>query len=172
MRGLSVPTITRSGFMKSAIAAPSFRNSGFETTSKSTCAPRAISVAPIGRLDLVRRAHRHRRLGHDDLVFVHVLADRARDREHVAQVGRAVLVRRRADGDDLEQAVRDRRPGVGRELQPALVPVAGDRLVEARLVDRDLAGVQARDLGRVDIDANDVVAGVRQAGAGDETDVT
>ena len=38
--------------MKSAIAAPSFRNSGFETTSKSTCAPRAISVAPIVALTL------------------------------------------------------------------------------------------------------------------------
>ena len=62
--------------------------------------------------------------------------------------------------------------GVRREAEPALLAVAGDHLVEARLVDRDLAGVQARDLGRVDVDADDVVAGVRQAGAGDETDVT
>ena len=38
--------------MKSAIAAPSFRNSGFETTSKSTCTPRAISVAPTVALTL------------------------------------------------------------------------------------------------------------------------
>ena len=52
MRGLSVPTITRSGFMKSAIAAPSFRNSGFETTSKSNCTPRAINVAPTVALTL------------------------------------------------------------------------------------------------------------------------
>ena len=52
MRGLSVPTTTRSGFMKSAMAAPSFRNSGFDTTSKSTVTPRAISVAPTVALTL------------------------------------------------------------------------------------------------------------------------
>ncbi len=62
--------------------------------------------------------------------------------------------------------------GVGREVEAALVPVAGDHLVEARLVDRDLAGIEARDLGGVDVDADDVIAGVRQAGAGHETDVT
>ena len=101
-----------------------------------------------------------------------MLADRAGYRQHVAQVRRAVLVGRRADRDDLEQAVGDRGLGVGREREPALVPVAGDHFVESRLVDRDLAGVQARDLGRIDIDADHVVAGVCQAGAGHETDVT
>ncbi len=49
--------------MKSAIAAPSFRNSGFETTSNSTFAPRSASVlsisartlsaVPTGTVDLV-----------------------------------------------------------------------------------------------------------------------
>jgi len=38
-------------------------------------------------------------------------------------------------------------------------------------VDGDLAGVQARDLGGIDVDADDVIAGIRQAGAGDEPDV-
>jgi hypothetical protein len=33
-RSEATPTTTRSGRMKSSIAAPSFRNSGFETTSK------------------------------------------------------------------------------------------------------------------------------------------
>ena len=55
---------------------------------------------------------------------------------------------------------------------PSLVAVPGDQLVEARLVDRDLAGVQARDLGGIDVDADDVIAGIRQAGAGHEPDVT
>ena len=64
VRGLSVPMTTRSGFMKSWIAAPSFRNSGFETTSNSTLAPRSFSVrrrsrsrtlsaVPTGTVDLV-----------------------------------------------------------------------------------------------------------------------
>jgi hypothetical protein len=63
VRGLSVPMTTRSGFMKSWIAAPSFRNSGFETTSNSMLAPRSFSVAsscartlsavPTGTVDFV-----------------------------------------------------------------------------------------------------------------------
>src|ERR1035438_6379989 len=39
------------------------------------------------------------------------------------------------------------------------------------LVDRDAAAVEERDLGRVDVEADDVVAHVGQAGAGDEPDV-
>ena len=31
-KSLSTPSTTRSGFMKSSTAAPSFRNSGFDTT--------------------------------------------------------------------------------------------------------------------------------------------
>jgi hypothetical protein len=62
-RSLSVPTTTRSGFMKSAMAAPSFRNSGFEAMSKSTEAPRlpsdswtaarTLSAVPTGTVDFV-----------------------------------------------------------------------------------------------------------------------
>ena len=37
----------RSGFMKSSTAAPSFRNSGFDTTAYSICTPRATSSASI-----------------------------------------------------------------------------------------------------------------------------
>ena len=39
-------------------------------------------------------------------------------------------------------------------------------------MDRHLAGIQARDLGGIDVDADDVIAGIRQAGAGDEPDVS
>jgi len=44
-----------------------------------------------------------------------VLADRARYGEHVLQVGAAVLVRRRAHGDEDDIAVRDRARGIGGE---------------------------------------------------------
>ena len=60
---MSVPTITRSGLMKSLMAAPSLRNSGFETMSNSTAALRApairptasrtLSAVPTGTVDLV-----------------------------------------------------------------------------------------------------------------------
>jgi hypothetical protein len=69
-----------------------------------------------------------------------------RRREHVLQVGRAVLVGRRADRDELDVAVRDRGLDVGREAQAAGRAVARDHFLEARLVDRHAAGVQDVDL--------------------------
>ena len=56
-------------------------------------------------------------------------------------------------------------------LSRPLSRIALDELLEARLVDRDLALLQARDLGRVDVDAQHLVAGIGEAGAGDEADV-
>ncbi len=47
VRGLFVPMMTRSGFMKSLMAAPSLRNSGFETTSNSTLLCLAASDSAI-----------------------------------------------------------------------------------------------------------------------------
>ena len=43
---------------------------------------------------------------------------------------------------------------------------------EARLVDRHLARLERFDFARIVIDADDVVADVGKAGAGDETDIT
>ncbi|MND02987.1 hypothetical protein D3C83_225920 [compost metagenome] len=39
-------------------------------------------------------------------------------------------------------------------------------------MDRDDALLQAFDLPGVDVDAQNIIAGIRQAGAGDQTDVT
>ena len=47
-----------------------------------------------------------------------------------------------------------------------------DQLGQARLVDRDLALLQALDLRLVDVDADDVVAALGEAGAGDQADVS
>ena len=76
------------------------------------------------------------------------------------------------DRDELEETVADAGNGVGREPQPALLGIAPDELLEPRLVDRDLALLQALDLGGVDVDAQHVVAGIGEAGARDEADVT
>ena len=115
----------RSGFMKSSIAAPSFRNSGFETTSNSIAraalaqasaaiSARTLSAVPTGTVDLSTT------MRYSVMCWPIV----ARDREHVRQIGRAVLVRRRADRDELEQAVRNARADVGRELEaPGLAAV-------------------------------------------------
>ena len=47
----------------------------------------------------------------------------------------------------------------------------GDQLLEAGLVDRDLAALEALDLVGVDVDAPDLVAELGEAGRGDEADV-
>ncbi len=99
-------------------------------------------------------------------------ADGFRHGEHVREVRRAVLLGRRADRDELEETVPDPGDGVGRELEPALLGIAPDELFESRFVDRDLALLQARNLGRVDVDAQHLVAGIGEAGARDEADVT
>jgi hypothetical protein len=86
-------------------------------------------------------------------------------------VGRAVLVRRRADGDELHRAVADGGVDVGREVQPVSRDVAPDHLGQSRLVDRDAAVVEHVDLGAVDVEAQHVVADLGEAGAGHQSHV-
>jgi len=92
--------------------------------------------------------------------------------EHVLQIGRAVLVGRRADRDELHVAVRDGRFDVGRETQAARRAVARDHFLQARLVDRHAAVVQHVDLRLVDVETEHVVADVGETGARDQTYVT
>ncbi len=82
---------------------------------------RAAALQRLGhaRAHLVGGAHRHGGLVEDDLRRGHVLGDGRGHREHVLQVGRAVLVGRRADGDELDAAVRDALRRIGGEVQPA-----------------------------------------------------
>ncbi len=121
--------------------------------------------------NLVAGAHRHGGLVDDHLEAVHVLGDAAGGRQHVFQVGRAVFVGRRAHGDELHVAVRHAGCHVRRELQAARRAVAVDQLLQARLVDRYAAGVEQIDLLLVDVEAEHVVAQLRQARAGDQADI-
>ena len=106
----SVPITTRSGRMKSPIAAPSRRNSGFEATLNSTSRPPRASSSSIQRAHALGGAHRHRALVDDHLVAVERAADLARDRLDGAQVGAAVRQRRRRHRDeDHERARAPRR---------------------------------------------------------------
>ena len=79
--------------------------------------------------------------------------------------------RRRADGDEHGVGAVHRGGEIGGEGQAALLDVVGDQLVEARLVDRDLAALQALDLAGVLVDADHVVAEIGKAGAGDQADI-
>jgi hypothetical protein len=72
----------------------------------------------------------------------------------------------------LQGAVRDGHADIGGELQAARGRVAVHDLVQARLVDRDLALVEHLDLARIHVQADDVVAHLGQAGPGHQSDVT
>ena len=122
-------------------------------------------------LDLVRRADGHGRLGDDDDLARHVLADELRDGEHVAEVGGAVFVGRRADGDEDDLRAGDGRGHVGGELEAPLRLIALDELVEAGLVDRKDVLLESFDLGDVEIGAVHVIAGLGETGADDQADV-
>ncbi len=119
----------------------------------------------------LRGADRHGRLVDDHLEARHVAADVACGFEHILQVGRAVLVRRRADGDELDLAVRDARLDIGREAQAPCRAVARDDVQQPRFVNRHPAVVQDVDLALIDVETEDVVTDLREAGARDETDI-
>ena len=128
----SVPRMMRSGFWKSSTAAPSFRNSGLETTANSTLAPRAASVSRDRLLDQVAGAHRHRALVDDDDIALQVLADGPGRGQHVRQVGRAVLVGRRAHRDHQHFAVGRAFGGRGGEATAASRPRCAGRRPRGR----------------------------------------
>ena len=58
------------------------------------------------------------------------------------------------------------------KLQAAGGHIPAHHRFEARFVDRHAAAVEDRDLARIDIEAQHVVADLRETGAGDEADVT
>ncbi len=121
---------------------------------------------------LVGGAHRHGRLVDHDRVLAQVAPDVARHREHVAQVRRAVLARRRADRYEDVLGRAHRGGHVGAECQqPGLHRLLHHRL-QARLENGDLAGLQARELGGVVVDAHHVIAHFREAGARDQAHVS
>ncbi len=79
--------------------------------------------------------------------------------------------RRRADGDEHRVRALDRLGEIGGEAEAPGGRVAGDDLVEARLVDRDLASLQARDLAVVLVDAGDFDAEFGKARARNQADI-
>ncbi len=60
---------------------------------------------------------------------------------------------------------------IGGELETPGFGVAPDERVESGLVNRDLAALQALDLGGVDVDADHVIAGIGQARTGHQPHV-
>ena len=60
---------------------------------------------------------------------------------------------------------------LGGEAQAAVGQPLRDQLIEPRLVDRQVATAQSLDARRIDVEADHVVADMRQTGSRDEADV-
>lgn len=98
------------------------------------------------------------RLDHHRLRLRHMGGNVAGHREYVAEIGRPVLVGRRADCDEDYLAMTHALRGIRSETQPSGLQIVGDQAFEPRLKDRDFPAAQARHLLRVDVDAADVVS--------------
>ncbi len=90
-------------------------------------------------LDLLGGADRDGGFGHEDCVFLDVLAEGARDCEYVLQVGGAVFVGGSAHGAEHHFDIVKDACEVGGELESAFALVAENHLVEARFVYGDFA---------------------------------
>jgi len=92
--------------------------------------------------------------------------------EDIGQVGMAVAAARRgAHRDEHGVDALHRLLQIHGEGQAAGGDVAGDQIVQAGLVDRNFAALQPLDLAGVLVDASDVHAEFRKAGAGDQADI-
>ena len=157
---------TRSGFMKSSIAAPSLRNSGLEQTANACwvsdrTAARTFSAVPTGTVDLVTTTLWPFMLRPISLATPSTCC-RSAEPSSPGGVPTAMNTTRAARTADAQ---------VGGEREAALLLVPAHHRLEPGLVDRDLVLLQPRDLLRVLVHADDVVAGLRQAGAGHQADV-
>ena len=118
-------------------------------------------------LDFVAGADRHGRFGDDHGKTGQRGGDLARRGVDVGQIGMTVAApRRRADRDEHRIGLGDRGGKIGGEIQPAGLHIGRHQRIEAGLENRDLAAAQAGDLVAVLVHAGDLVAEIREAGAG------
>ncbi len=121
---------------------------------------------------LVGRADGHRGLVHDQLARGHVARDVLRGGQHVLEIGGTVFAGRGAHGDELDVAERNALRDVIGEMQAPGLHVAAHQVFKARLVNGNAALAQQRDLGRIHVQAHDIVAHVRQARSRHQSYVT
>ena len=83
----------------------------------------------------------------------------------IGQVGVTVAApRRRAHGDEHRIRRADRLGGVEGERQPPAADIGRHQIVQAGFEDRDLAPLEALDLGRVLVDADHIMTEVGETG--------
>jgi len=94
-----------------------------------------------------------------------MVADVAGDGQNRAQIGFAVFARIGSDGDEQVPAMPDGGGAVVGELQPAALEVALQHVLEARFEDRAVAAAQGLEPFGVDVDTDNIVADIGQAGS-------
>src|SRR5690606_31505009 len=119
----------------------------------------------------VRGTHRHGGFVHHDGRAGEVIADLPGHFQHVAQIRRAILAGRRADGDEEHFGLFHRLAQRGGEMQATRGVIFADDGFQPRLVDWQDALLEVGDLLLVDIDAVDRIAHLRDAGPCHEADV-
>ena len=88
------------------------------------------------------------------------------------EIGFAVFFGRRADANENRVALAEGFAGVGGVRNFAGFARRFQHLIQVMLVDRNFAGIEFRDPIRINVRANNVVACLSQAGAGDQAYVT
>lgn len=120
---------------------------------------------PRDSLDLVASAHGHGRLGDDDRRTIERSDDFPRCSIDIGEIGMAVAApRRRADRDEDCVRALDACGQIGGEGQATRSGIVADQLVQPRLEDRHLPRFDRRDLARILIDTDHIMAKIRKTG--------
>ena len=93
------------------------------------------------------------------------------DGKNVFQVGGTVLSWRCTNRDQDDACAPNGSRDVGGESEPAFFLIPPNHRLEARLVDRDLILLQTSDLLGIDVHTGDIVTGLGQTCASDQTHV-
>ena len=117
-------------------------------------------------------AHGNCALVNEHFVVLHQLPDVGGGVEHVAQVGATVLTGRRRQREEHDLCFLQRFGQIGGEAEAALADVALEQHIQVRFVDGHFAILHHLHLLGVDVHAYHVVAGLGEACAGDEADVS
>ena len=130
----------------------------------------AVTLDRFGHL--VPGPDRHRALVHHDLMAGHRRGNVTGNPLDETQVHRPVRQRRRGDGNENHVRLLHALGRAGGETQPAGRRVPPEQLFQTRLVDRNSSRLKRFDLLGVVIHANDPVAGLGKAGAGNQPHIT
>src|SRR5215831_5405517 len=167
-RSSSVPTTMRSGCLKSSIAAPSRRNSGFDTTAKSAFRAQFAN----DRLDVVIGSHRNRRFYGDNGEACDFSGGLGRGVMNIREIGKSIAPPQgRTYRQEYGVGGANRRCRFARKGQAPGCDVAGDERVQPRFENRQFSALKCSDLLCILVDAGYDVAEVRKTCTGDQSDI-